>query len=112
GVERAATSKMRSGAGCTACRNTGYRGRLGTFELLALDDDIRRLIQARATAAEIKDAAIHAGTRTLRDDGIEKILAGATTISEVERVTLRAEELERSSTGVSPVPSGAASDAP
>ena len=91
GVERAATLRMRQGAGCATCRNTGYRGRLGTFELVALDDDIRRLIQARATASEIKEAAIGAGTHTLRDDGVAKILAGATTISEVERVTLRTE---------------------
>jgi general secretion pathway protein E len=92
GVERSATAKMRAGAGCPACRSTGYRGRLGTFELLALDDDVRRLIQARATATEIKDAAVAAGTHTLRDDGIEKILAGITTISEVERVTLKTDE--------------------
>ena len=92
GVERAATSRMRRGAGCAACRNTSYRGRLGTFELLVLNDDIRRLIQARATATEIKEAALQSGTRTLRDDGIEKILAGITTISEVERVTLKSPE--------------------
>jgi general secretion pathway protein E len=97
GVERAATLQMKQGPGCPTCRNTGYRGRLGTFELLALDDDIRRLIQARATAAEIKDAAVGSGTRTLRDDGISKILAGSTTISEVERVTVRTEEPDPSS---------------
>jgi general secretion pathway protein E len=91
-VERAATARMRQGTGCAACRNTGYSGRLGTFELLKLNDDIRRLVGARASAAEIKEAALHAGTRTLRDDGIEKILAGLTTISEVERVTLRSDE--------------------
>jgi general secretion pathway protein E len=92
GVERAATLQMKQGPGCPVCRITGYRGRLGTFELLTLDDDIRRLIQARATASEIKDAAVGSGTRTLRDDGISKILAGSTTISEVERVTVRTEE--------------------
>jgi type II secretory ATPase GspE/PulE/Tfp pilus assembly ATPase PilB-like protein len=91
---------MRTGAGCPACRSTGYRGRLGTFELLALNDDVRRLIQARATATEIKDAAVGAGMRTLRDDGIDKILAGITTISEVERVTLRTEDAARSPDGL------------
>jgi len=96
GVERGAALKMKQGAGCANCRNTGYRGRIGTFELIGLDDDIRRLVQARATAAEIKDAAVQAGTHTLRDDGISKILAGATTISEVERVTVRTEDLEPS----------------
>jgi general secretion pathway protein E len=91
-VERAATAKMRQGTGCPVCRNTGHRGRLGTFELLVLNDDIRRLVQARASATEIKEAALQSGTRTLRDDGIENILAGITTISEVERVTLKTPE--------------------
>ena len=83
---------MRKGAGCETCRQTGYHGRLGTFELLELKDDVRRLISARATAGEIKDVAVRSGTRTLRDDGVEKILAGKTTIAEVERVTVRAED--------------------
>ena len=91
GVSVSDAANMRQGAGCEACRGTGYRGRQGTFELLVVDDEIRRLISARATAAEIKSAAVAAGTRTLRDDGIRKILAGATTISEVERVTLEPE---------------------
>jgi general secretion pathway protein E len=85
---RSAASRMRQGAGCAACRQTGYRGRLGTFELLVLDDEIRKLISDRATASAIKAAAQRNGTRTLRDDGIEKILAGVTTIAEVERVTV------------------------
>ena len=92
GVGRARAAKMRAATGCPECRNTGYRGRLGTFELLALDDDLRRLVQGRAAASEIRRTAIGTGTRTLRDDGIEKILAGVTTISEVERVTLRLDE--------------------
>ena len=109
GIERAATLRMRHGAGCSACRNTGYSGRLGAFELLALSDDIRRLVQARASAAEIKEAALQAGTRTLRDDGIEKILAGITTIAEVERVTLKSPEGGKAETvsrdtGFQPVP--------
>jgi general secretion pathway protein E len=92
GVDRATASKMRNAPGCAECRNTGFRGRLGTFELLALDDDLRRLVQGRAAASEIRQTAIRAGTRTLRDDGIEKILAGVTTIAEVERVTLRLDD--------------------
>jgi general secretion pathway protein E len=103
-VDRMAAAKMRQIAGCSECRNTGYRGRLGTFELLTLNDDLRRLVQARATAAEIRDAAIHAGTRILRDDGIEKILAGVTTISEVERISVRSDEpAARSSAAVGAV---------
>jgi general secretion pathway protein E len=85
---------MKKGRGCPACRNTGYRGRLGTFELLNIDERVRRLIQARATAAEIKEAGVAgAGMRTLRDDGVAKVLAGVTTTSEVERVTMRPEEV-------------------
>jgi general secretion pathway protein E len=84
---------MKKGKGCPACRNTGYQGRLGTFELLNIDERVRRLIQSRATAAEIKDAAVGgAGMRTLRDDGVAKVLTGITTTSEVERVTMRPEE--------------------
>jgi hypothetical protein len=68
------------------------------------------LIQARATATEIKDAAVSAGTRTLRDDGIDKILAGVTTISEVERVTLRTEDTARSPAGLAASAANSAAD--
>jgi type II secretory ATPase GspE/PulE/Tfp pilus assembly ATPase PilB-like protein len=91
-VSREQASGMKKGGGCASCRNTGYRGRMGTFELLVIDENVRRLIQNRATASEIKDAAIIAGMRTLRDDGVAKVLAGQTTTSEVERVTMRPEE--------------------
>jgi len=94
GVDQAATSQMKEGSGCDACRQTGYRGRLGTFELLSIDDKIRQLVQERSTAAQIKDAAKENGMHTLRDDGIRKILAGITTISEVERVTVEPEMSE------------------
>jgi general secretion pathway protein E len=87
GVPRDRANQMRIGAGCRECRNTGFRGRVGAFEMLIVNEPVRRLIQSRATASEIKDAAVRAGTRTLRDDGTEKILAGLTTIAEVERVT-------------------------
>jgi general secretion pathway protein E len=94
GVAAADAGRMKRGVGCATCRNTGYRGRVGTFELLRVDEPVRRLIQARGTAADVKDAAAAAGMRTLRDDGIAKVLAGLTTTSEVERVTMRADEEE------------------
>ena len=75
--------------GCVACRQTGYHGRLGVFELLLTDDSIRRHIQNRASATEINDAARAAGMKTLRDDGAAKVLAGVTTVNEVLRVTMR-----------------------
>jgi type II secretory ATPase GspE/PulE/Tfp pilus assembly ATPase PilB-like protein len=92
GVGAAVAGGMRKGKGCSACRCTGYRGRVGTFELLTMDERVRKLIQNRATAAEIKEAGVVQGMRTLRDDGVEKVLAGVTTTSEVERVTMRPEE--------------------
>ena len=93
-VSAAQASGMKSARGCAACRNTGYRGRIGTFELLLLDERIRSMIQSRATAAQIKVAALNGGMRTLRDDGRAKVLEGLTTIAEVERVTLRDDALE------------------
>ena len=86
-VTHAQTSNMRLGAGCPQCLNTGYRGRVGTFEYLPINDDIRRLIQSRATSGEIHQQARGTGSRSLRDDGIAKVLAGVTTLSEVDRVT-------------------------
>jgi general secretion pathway protein E len=86
-----ATLRYRAGPGCSACRNTGYRGRVAICELLRVDDSIRRQIQSRASATEIRDAAMRSGMRLLRDDGIEKVVAGITTPGEVARVTIRGE---------------------
>ena len=61
----------------------------------SLFDVVQRGVRRRATAAEIGSASVHSGARTLRDDGIDKILAGITTISEVERVTVRADDGEQ-----------------
>jgi general secretion pathway protein E len=76
--------------GCPACRQTGYRGRLGIFELLLVDDAVRRKIQATATAAEINAVAREDGMTSLREDGIAKVRGGVTTVDEVLRVTMRA----------------------
>lgn len=78
------------GAGCDACRQSGYRGRVGLFELLHVDEAIRHQVQSRGNATTIRDEAVKAGMRLLRDDGLEKIAAGRTTPSEVLRVTVRA----------------------
>jgi general secretion pathway protein E len=77
------------GRGCDACRKSGYRERLGLFELLFVDSTIRDLIQSRANATQIRDAAVSKGMRLLYQDGIEKLLAGKTTIAEVSRVAAR-----------------------
>lgn len=83
------TSLMRKGDGCEACRQTGYSGREGIFELLPINDEIRKNIQSHASASQINRAAMDHGMKTLRDAGIIKVLQGVTTIDEVVRVTTR-----------------------
>jgi type II secretory ATPase GspE/PulE/Tfp pilus assembly ATPase PilB-like protein len=69
--------------GCEQCRGTGLRGRVGIHELVTNGRDLRRLIQARTPPVELQACAMHAGMRTLRQDGIDKVLQGLTTIEEV-----------------------------
>lgn len=75
------------GKGCEACKFTGYRGRSGIYEFLVLNDEIRDMILERASADQIKKKAVKMGMRILRQDGLDKVLKGLTTISEVMRVT-------------------------
>ncbi|MBN2053359.1 type II secretion system ATPase GspE [bacterium] len=79
--------KAYAGAGCKECGNTGYRGRLGIFELLLVDDRVREMILQRASSTEIRKVGRTMGMRTLRDDGWRKVKKGLTTIEEVLRVT-------------------------
>ncbi len=74
------------GAGCSRCGGTGYHGRLGIFELLQLNNEIRELAFNRAPAGQLRKAALASGMRSLRDDGKLKILKGITTPEEVLRV--------------------------
>jgi general secretion pathway protein E len=83
-------ARLRKGPGCKACRGTGYHGRVGCFELLTVDEDVRRLVQARATASELKASAERAGMHSLRDDGLLKVCDGLTTCDEVIRISVRA----------------------
>lgn len=78
------------GPGCSECRQSGYRGRVGIFELLIVDDIIRDKIQSRANATDIRESAVSAGMQLLRADGLKKIVSGITTPAEVQRVTMRA----------------------
>ena len=80
-------ARFRKGVGCSACRNTGYHGRVGCFELLVVDDAIRKLVQARATASEINAAVRRTGSHTLCEDGLTKVAAGVTTFEELLRVS-------------------------
>jgi general secretion pathway protein E len=75
------------GKGCENCFNTGYRGRIGIFELMELNEEIRALIMANADAAKLTTAALRNGMRNLRDDGWLKVRNGVTTSDEVMRVT-------------------------
>ncbi len=75
------------GSGCDKCFNTGYKGRVGIYELLLITDQLRDLINKQESAGVIKKAAIDAGLKTLRMDGANKVISGETTISEVLRVT-------------------------
>ena len=73
--------------GCPRCGDSGYRGRVGLFEVMSVTDRIRSLIVRHATAAELTHAAIEEGMRPLREDGLAKVRAGETSIVEVARVT-------------------------
>ena len=75
------------GAGCAACSQTGYRGRTGIFELMVLDDDIRRLIGGKADSTAIKQAAVAKGMVTLKQEGADRVIQGHTTVEEVMRIT-------------------------
>jgi type II secretory ATPase GspE/PulE/Tfp pilus assembly ATPase PilB-like protein len=78
--------QLRKGAGCKACRGTGYRGRIGVYELLRMTDEVREMIMRRANAQEIAGAAMKSGDlATLKQDGFVKVKAGMTTIEEVLR---------------------------
>jgi general secretion pathway protein E len=78
---------LKRGRGCLHCRQTGYSGRDGIFEILPITDTIRSLISAQADSARLFDAAREAGMRTLREAAVEKVLEGGTTVSEMVRVT-------------------------
>ena len=79
--------QLERGRGCPACRDTGYRGRTGLFELLAVTDDLKHAIARLPPLAELRDLARDARMTTLRQDGWAKVQAGITTVEEVLRVT-------------------------
>lgn len=86
--ERAKTAKVMKGAGCATCNNTGYKGRVALYEVMRFTEDLKELVLQGASSAELKMAAIRGGMCTLRMSGINKILAGITTLEEVGRVTM------------------------
>jgi type IV pilus assembly protein PilB len=78
---------MKVGAGCPACRQTGYSGRLGLYELLVLDDFLRDKIASSPNVVEFRRLCVERGMTTLREDGFAKVKAGKTTVEEVLAVT-------------------------
>ena len=84
-----APRRLYRGRGCPLCSNTGYIGRTGIFELLLVDNEVRRLITSRGDAHRIKEYAISKGMQPLFKDGLLKVSQGITTLEEVLRVSLR-----------------------
>lgn len=76
------------GAGCDACKHRGYKGRMGIFEIFQIDDDVRHMINERANTVVLRKRAREMGMRTLREDGIRKVLSGLTTAEEVITATM------------------------
>ena len=75
--------------GCDKCNQTGYKGRVGLHELLIADDGIKKLIQERARVAEVFAAAVEGGMRTLKMDGMEKVMMGLTDLKMVRSVCIK-----------------------
>ncbi len=72
--------------GCARCGGSGYKGRLGLYEVMALTDEVRQLVVERAGADQIAEVAVRQGMRRLRDDGLQKVHEGRTSIAEIARV--------------------------
>lgn len=83
-----AEADWRRGAGCPECHGSGFRGRMGVYELLVADEELSRLIYGNVTAAQLRAAARRSGMRTMREDGLRKTLAGLTTIDEIAAHTV------------------------
>lgn len=86
-VEMLGNGPIYEAGGCRECRDVGYRGRLGIYELLVTTDDLRQMAHDRMSTWEIKKAAIAGGMKTLRDDGWRKVIQGDTSVEEVLRIT-------------------------
>ncbi|MDP0490966.1 MAG: ATPase, T2SS/T4P/T4SS family [Verrucomicrobiota bacterium JB023] len=86
--ERAAAAGVLGPQGCPKCRDSGYKGRKGIFEIFQVDDEVRHLINDNLSSPEMRKRARELGMRTMREDGIRKVLAGITSAEEVIRVTM------------------------
>jgi type IV pilus assembly protein PilB len=86
-LDRFAHLAFQKGTGCEACGGTGYRGRHGLYEVMAITPEIRRMILRAASVDELRDQAVAEGMLTLRMDGLRKIEKGVTTLEEVVKET-------------------------
>ena len=80
------------GKGCEACNNTGYRGRMGIYEIMVLDDEMRDLIVNQASTQVLRQEARKRGMRTLRQAGLLALYDGSTTIEEIAKETMNEED--------------------
>ena len=87
-AEQMTNAELFKGAGCDACAHTGYKGRKGIFEIFEINEEVQHLINRGVTAAELRIKARELGMRTLREDGLRKVIGGMTTLEEVFRVTM------------------------
>jgi type II secretory ATPase GspE/PulE/Tfp pilus assembly ATPase PilB-like protein len=87
GKNKDTTVSLYAGKGCERCGETGYRGRIGVFEVMEIDDELRELIMSGANAKVLTQKAIANGMTTMFEDGLRKVAQGLTTIDEVMRVT-------------------------
>jgi len=86
------TVTLHRGRGCSHCRETGYSGRTGIFEMFEVDETVRGLINANSADSMIRHAAVESGMRSMGEDGLKKVLAGSTTLEEVTRVVYLADQ--------------------
>jgi general secretion pathway protein E/type IV pilus assembly protein PilB len=86
--QQAASATFMHGEGCSNCNNTGYRGRNGIFEMFVVNEEIQRMIYENVGTAKLRDKARSLGMRTMREDGVRKVLAGQSTIDEVVSITV------------------------
>jgi len=87
-AKQLASAELFHGKGCADCQFTGYRGRLGIYEIFQIDDQVRNLVFEQVSSTELRIKARELGMRTLREDGLRKVVAGITTLEEVLRVTM------------------------
>ncbi len=85
---RIAEAEIRGPVGCDRCRELGFKGRMGIFEMFSVDDEVRQMINSNLTTGQLRRRARELGMRTLREDGIRKVLAGLTSANEVVHATM------------------------